>query len=613
MKKVNVHTHERAETRVRRAQSTDGDSLDFETLPSLLNYAVSTYDNPNALNYHASHGWTAYSHRELFDRVRKLALGLVDRGVKRGQTIGLVAPSSPEWLIADLAIQIAGAITVPVFNKISPESFKHEIVDSGMRLLFVGDPEEMPKAHDLAGKHVELVSFGYPGTHEAFDELSECGALVNERSHGLFEELCDQIRPSDLATIIYTSGSTGLPKGVELTQQAIVSQVKDAARRFPKDGYPDVCLSILPLAHVFARTVTYFHVASGFPVYFGDDPKQVVSYLQEIRPSIMTVVPRVLEKIYGGVKENLHELPGVKRRIAERALRRAEHRDIDQAARMIDRLYRRAVYAKLADAVGGKLRYVISGSSKLDPKLAQFFINVGVPIYEGYGLTEAAPVISANGPGKRKLGTVGPAFDSVEIRISEEGEILARGPNIMRGYHNNPQATAQVIDSERWLHTGDLGWLDDDRYLTITGRRKELFKKSTGEYVPPVPIEQELEKIPFVDSAVIFADNRVYVTALLFPDLDSLARYKRRHGLADMSEREFLASEFLHTKTQELINAINAHRHHCEWIERFHIVDHQASVESGELTPTLKVRRHHVEEAYHEIIEEMYASIGGTK
>jgi long-chain acyl-CoA synthetase len=276
-------------------------------------------------------------------------------------------------------------------------------------------------------------------------------------------------------------------------------------------------------------------------------------------------------------------------------------------------LYTRLVYPKLREALGGRIRYAISGSSKLQVGTARFFTNIGVPVYEGYGLTEASPVITANGPGRRRVGTVGLPLSGVEVRIAPDGEILARGPNTMLGYHNSPQATGEVLDGDGWLHTGDLGSVDVDGYLTLTGRKKELFKKSTGEYVPPGPIEYALSRIPYVDTGVIVADGRVYVTALLFPDLDRLNGFKSKFGLSDMSAHEFLRSDFLRRKTQEYVDEVNAHRHHCERIERFHILDHPASIETGELTPSLKVRRFHVEEIYKAAIDNMYASIGGWK
>lgn len=586
----------------------------FRTLPDLLRYVQSTYDAPNALNYPHDGGWVSYSHKQFAERVRRLALALEAMGVRRGERVGLIAPSSPDWLIVDLAIQSAGAVTVPVFNKISPESFLHEVRDSGMRYLFAGNPEEIPLIHEHKASLKEVITFWYSGTHERYESLFEEGRSIERERPERYGELCSAISDGDLATVIYTSGSTGLPKGVELTQRNIVSQVAASAERFPRDHTDDICLSLLPLAHIFERMVMYFYVAGGIPVYFVDDPKEAAGYIRSVQPTIMTVVPRVLEKVYTAIKERADEAHGIERLLIRGAIRRASEKEIERRFfGPLDAIYRRVVYPRFRDALSRRFRYLICGSSKLEPQIARFFTNIGIPIYEGYGLTEASPVISANGPRATRIGTVGKPFPGVEVKIASDGEILARGPNIMRAYHKNRGATDAAIDDSGWLHTGDLGSFDGDGYLRISGRKKELFKKSTGEYVPPAPIEYALSQIPYVDTAMIIADNRTYVTALLFPETEKLASFKERYGLANMTDSEFLKSEFLHTKTKEYINEINRHRHHCEWIERFTILDHAAAIETGELTPSMKLRRFHIEEMYRDTIEQMYSSIGGWK
>jgi long-chain acyl-CoA synthetase len=586
----------------------------FETLPALFRYAVSRYHCEDALSWPQGDGWVSWSHAELERRVKGLALGLRGQGVRRGEAVGLIAPSSPLWIVVDLAIQAAGAVTVPIFKRISDESFLHEVRDSGMRYLFVGNPDEMPMAHRLAAGLVQLVSFWYSGRHELFDALMSRGEEMDRAEPGLFDRLSAEVSERDLATIIYTSGSTGLPKGVELTQGNLVSQVRDASARFRMDPSSDRCLSALPLEHVFERMVMYFYMASGVPVSFVDDPKRLPAYAAAVRPTVMTVVPRILEKVAEAVSAGARRTRGVKGIIARAAVRRAVRKDVDtRSTGPLDGFYRKAVYPHMTAALGGRLRMVISGSARLEPEVARLLINIGIPIYEGYGLTEAAPVIAVNYPGARRLGTVGPLFPSVRVRISEDGEILAHGPNIMRGYHNLLKANGEIFTEDGWLRTGDLGELDGDGYLLIRGRKKEMFKKSTGEYVPPGPIEHALSRIPFVDTAVIVADNRTYVTALLFPDPQKLPAYKALHGLAGMDDADFLKSPFLRDETQRQIDQINAHLHHCERVERFAIMDHAPTVETGELTPTLKPRRFSIEQRYHELIESMYRSIGGWK
>ncbi len=585
----------------------------FTTIPALLLHATSQYSRPNALNFPDGDRWLPLSHAELRRTVEQLCVGLLEEGVRPGDRVGLLAPSSPLWVAVDMAIQCAGAVTVPLFKRISVESFTHEVSDSGMRWLFVGNPNEMPMAFEHARDKTTLVTFWYSGVHEHFERIMKRGQERSLREPGLFESLCRRVAPTDLVTIIYTSGSMGLPKGVELTQANLVSQVRATQRVFPPAAATDIALSVLPPEHIFERMTLYFYIASGIPVYFVDDPKRVSGYMTQVKPTIMTVVPRILEKVAIALQGAAQETPGAKGLVARAAVARARKRPADAPPGLRDRFFDAVVYARMRHALGGRFRQLISGASRLSPEVASFLINLGIPVYEGYGLTEASPVIAANSPGRRKVGTVGQAFPDVEIRIAADGEILARGPNIMRGYHNSAAATAAAVDAEGWLHTGDLGSLDADGYLAVTGRKKELFKKSTGEYVPPGPIEEALGRIPYVDSALTVADNRAYVVALLFPDPQKLAAFKKSVGLQTLSDAEFLKSDFLRTYTQDRINGINAHLHHTERVERFVILDHPASIENGELTPTLKLRRFAVETMYADAIEEMYRSIGGWK
>ena len=586
----------------------------FKTLPELFLYATGAFSRPDALNWPQAGGWLSFSHAQLRENVKRIALGLVDSGLRKGQSVGLIANSSPFWVMVDYAIQIAQGVSVPLFKRISPESLVHEVQDSGMRYLFVGNPEEMPMVFEQVAGKVPLISFWYSGTHEVFDRLLERGAELDRRQPELFEKLCRSVSEEDLATIIYTSGTTGRPKGVELTQRNIVSQVRGCQIVLAPDPKNDVSLSALPLDHIFERMLMYFYFAGGIPVYFVDDPKKVADYTRAVRPTIMTVVPRILEKVAAKMKETAMETRGPKGLLARAAVARAQKKDIAAPPRgPVDLLFSRLVYPRFSEALGGRLRMVVSGSARLHPDVARFLINVGVPVYEGYGLTEASPVISVNAVGRRRLGTVGQAFPGVQIRLGEDGEILARGPNLMRGYHNNPQATAETITADGWLRTGDLGSLDADGYLTIVGRKKEMFKKSTGEYVPPVTVEYALSQIPYVDASMIVADGRTCVVALLFPDLQKLRQLKERSGLADMSDEEFLRSDFLRRTTQEHVDRINSHLHHCERVERFAILDHPVTVETGEFTQTLKPRRFIIEKKYQGLIEEMYRSVGGWK
>jgi long-chain acyl-CoA synthetase len=583
------------------------------SLPSLIVAEGLKTTHTDFLNYpDGNGGWTNFTGPEVVTYIRELTLGLVDIGVARGERVGLIAPPSPEWVIVDLAIQAAGAVSVPIFKKISPESYRHEIKDSGMRHLFIGHPDEIPMAVEHGEGRAELITFGCCTDNERFTDLLERGRRRHTDDPGEFDRLLDAVTRDDLCTIIYTSGSTGLPKGVELTQNNLLSQIEATEQRFDIRSDTDVALSLLPLAHIFERMVVYFYLSRGVRIYFVDDPKKLTAYAQSAQPTIMTVVPRLLEKVHERIVEKAEEKRGLAGKLARSAIARAGYRSIDAAPSVVDRIYNGLVYRKFRAALGGRIRVMISGSAKAAPELLQFFVNVGLDMYEGYGLTETSPVVAANYPGHRKIGTVGPLFPEIEVNIAEDGEVLVRGPNVMRGYHNRPDATAETI-VDGWLHTGDLGSMDEDGYLTISGRKKELFKKSTGEYVPPAPIEKAIAEHPAVDTAVIIADNRAYVTALLFPDIEKISRVRSEHGFLSMSDREFLDSRYLREDILRHIEDVNRRRHHCEKVVRFELLDHAPTIDSGELTPTMKVRRQEIERIYRDKIEGMYKQIGGSQ
>lgn len=580
----------------------------LRSLPELL---LELRDNHTLMNCpDTTGGWEHYSSAEIREKTEALALGLLAEGLDPGEPVGLIAPSSPDWIIADLAIQAAGGVTVPIFKRISPQSYTHEISDSGLKRLLIGNPDEIPMAQEYAGNEVELITFGCCQDNERYQEILKKGRHRRTGNPEEFSERVTGLKPEGLATIIYTSGSTGLPKGVELVQSNITSQIEACLQLFSFDPERDTILSVLPLAHIFERMVMYFVLAQGLSVYFVDNPKQLGDYFRQVRPTAMTVVPRIMEKVFDKMQEKVETMDGLKGTIARAGVNRAKKRDPEKPGFSIfDPLYEKKVYSSLRERLGGRLHTVLSGSAKLPPDLARFFINIGVPVYEGYGMTESSPVIAANTPKRRKIGTVGPPIPGVEVKISDEGEILARGPNVMRGYHNKPKATAEMIGEDGWLSTGDLGSLDEEGFLSVRGRKKEIFKKSTGEYVPPEPIENALSRHPLVDTAVIFADNRPYVTALLFPDKEKVADRKEETGKEGLSDKEFLQSEAVQKDLQSHIEEVNQHRHQFERVHRYTILDHAASVDEGELTPTLKVRREVIEDRYSDLIEEMYADI----
>jgi long-chain acyl-CoA synthetase len=580
----------------------------FRTLPGLLKYVEANNQNACALGYKKGGAWVGMSTAEVGDTVRRLCLGLVELGLKPGDKVGVVADPSPFWILMDLAILGAGAVSVPMFANISHDNLKYEIDDSGMRFLFVGSDQQYQAMKPFFGKLEKIITMPDglgDGQCVSYEALQQLGAKRQAKNAGEYLRLSEGINEQDTATLIYTSGSTGVPKGVELTHRNLVFQVLAANKRFPLDPKTDKILSCLPLAHVFERMVTYYYFYTGTSIYFAEEIKKVAENLRELHPTVITMVPRLLEKVHAKMQANLEMAQGFKKTLGTKAWERAHSKVPGTKSGLMDKLYDALVYKKMRAALGGNLRIAISGSAPLDPSLATFLLNIGIPIYEGYGLTEASPVISCNFPGHRKLGTVGLAFPGVEVKIGDDGEILTRGPHVMKGYYNKPVETAEVLDKLGWLHTGDLGHLDPENFIKITGRKKELFKTANGKYVAPVPIEQAIAGNKLVDMVMVVAEGKPFTTALIFPDFENLKAVKAEIG-NQAGNDVFLDSPEAMAYIQKTVDEVNAKLNHWEQVQKFIVIKTPITVDSGQLTPTMKIRRHIVMEKYRAEIDSMY-------
>jgi long-chain acyl-CoA synthetase len=589
----------------------------FRTLPGLLKYIERNFKNDCALGYKAPGTgsqpgeWRRISHEQMGDTVRKLCLGLVDMGLKRGDKVGIVADPSPFWIMMDLAILGAGAVSVPMFANISPDNLQFEIKDSGMRFLFVGSEQQCQTLKPFFAnleKIVVLPAGLEGGNCISYDQLLKMGEKRMTANPGEYPRLSEAINEQDTATIIYTSGSMGVPKGVELTHRNLVFEVLGAGKRFPLDPATDKILSCLPLAHVFERLVCYYYLYTGCSIHFAEEIKKVGENLRELSPTVITLVPRLIEKVHARMQANVETAKGFKKKIGNAAWKRAHTKTPGTKDTFLDKVYDALVYKKMRAALGGRLRLVISGSAPLDPALAAFLLNIGIPVYEGYGLTEASPVIAANYPGHRKLGTVGLAFPGAEVKIADDGEILSRGPHIMKGYWNKPTETAEVIDKLGWLHTGDLGHIDSEGFIKITGRKKELFKTANGKYVAPVPIEQAIAGNKLVDMVMVVAESKPFTTCLVFPDFENLKIVKQECGCDEMANGDFLDTAQAADYIQKTLDEVNAKLNHWEQVQKFKVIKTPITIDSGELTPTMKIRRHIVMEKYRNEIDSMYRS-----
>lgn len=577
----------------------------------MLRHVTNTYQNAQAFNEREGNGWARTSTEAFAEQTRRMALGLVALGLKRGQSVGILAEPSPWWLMADLAILAAGGVSVPLFSHTSEPNVKFKIRHANIRLVFVSDQasaESFRAYRRLFSKAIIRGRGPKRGSLISDAELMRRGDQLSADQPMLFRRLCERARGDDTATIIYTSGSTGVPKGVRLTHKNFVSQIHAAAEWFKMDCDTDRVLSILPLAHVFERMVVYFCISRGVSIWFADDPKSVGRLIGEVKPTCMTVVPRVLEKVYAAMVSKTESAGSVPRALGRWGLSMAQtDAPMNGSAGWRFRAAQRVVFPKLRRALGGRLRLVICGGAALSPKLCSFFWNIGVPVYQGYGLTESSPVISTNCPGHNRVGTVGRALPGVEVAISSKGEVLARGPNIMAGYHKDTAATAEAIDADSWLHTGDLGKLDIDGYLTITGRIKELYKTAGGKYVCPAPIEKALTVSPLIDRAYVVAENRAFPGCLLFLDMDHARRVL---GAADggVPDDQLLVKPELIQNVQQVLTQANESLEPWERIREFRLITDEVTVQNGGLTPTQKLRRQYVDEKYKDLIESMYLS-----
>ncbi len=560
----------------------------FNTLQELFKHIQENIKTPSYLNYRNNGEWQSVSSDEFVRTVQQLSSAFTTIGVVKGTTVGIIAPSSPFWLMVDFALQNIGAVSVPIFTNIAAENLFYQIEDANISYLFIANADSDVHLQKSMESMKRVI------VKETFLDLSSPNILTWDEFLELGKETPvsnSKVRPDDLATIIYTSGSTGTPKGVELTHANLVIQVKDAQQAIPLHS-DDIVLSLLPLAHVFERMVMLYYLTSGTTIYFVDNIQKIGTYISEVKPSVMIVVPRLLEKIYTKIHVNIARASFAKRIIAGLAFWWARQRDPNVVERsFIDSLFDRIVYAKLLDALGGNFRIVISGGAPLSKPISKFFLNIGLPLYQGYGLTEASPVVCVNRIGANRWGSSGQVFNHVEVKLTEHKELLVRGENVMRGYHNKPVETAEAIDHQKWLHTGDLASIDEDGYITIESRLKELYKTSTGKYVSAVKIETALVHSKWIEYAMIIADARPFVSVLLF---------------VDMQLSENVDEAILQKIIAKRINGVNKHFNKWERIKKYKVIRETPTIENGLITPSMKIIRQKVMERYEAEIAVFY-------
>jgi long-chain acyl-CoA synthetase len=584
-------------------------------LPALFLSAVREKGRPDLFGARRSGGWEWISSQDALAQVREIAAGLVALGLQAGERVALVSENRPEWIMSDLGIQFAGGITVPVYPTLPAEQVRYLLRDSGARIAIVSTTDQASKINsvrrDSAIEHVAGMDTEAEGVLH-FSALRERGAAHLLAHPGLIEERLAGLSPGNLATIIYTSGTTGIPKGVMLTHANIASNVDASIRTFQFEQ-GDLALSFLPLSHVLERMVQYAFLEMGIGIAYVRSLERVADSLVEVRPNVFVTVPRLLERVAQKVTEGVEQQTGLKKFIGGRALAAVDaaadaflagHRPRGVAALSYG-LAERLIAGKVREKLGGRVRFLISGGAALSPSVARFFWGLGIPVYEGYGLTETAPVLAVNFPGAVRVGSVGKPIPGVEIRIAGDGEILSRGPNVMTGYLNKPLETEEVLRGG-WFHTGDLGAFDKDGFLKITGRKKEIMVLSTGKNIAPRAIEEALERSPYIAQVVAVGDERPSVGALIVPNFDAVVAWAREKNLPVDDRGALLARPEVRQLFQQEINRHQANLAVFEKARQFEFLHEEPSEENGLLTPTKKIRRRAIIDRFRHLVERMY-------
>jgi len=545
--------------------------------------------------------WVRYEPNVLQNSIYYLTIALRKIGVGKGVGVGIIAPSSPKWIMVDIATQICGGYTVPLFSNISSKHFEFQVQDAKVKVMAIDSWENLSEQIQPLVKSMDhLINFNSPEWNEFLENGKE---MDSETEQQKFAERLASISEDEIFSIIYTSGSTGKPKGVPLTQANIVSQMGAIAEFFPVK-LTDVCMSILPIAHIFERLVVYYFACSKLSIYFADSPNNVGKYLPEIRPSIMTVVPRILEKLYEKLIEGANKKPLPIRWLVKYAIIKAKNTDPMKKS-LRHTIWDKLVYSKMRAALGDNFYLMVSGSSPLNISVNRFLRNIGLALYEGYGLTETSPVISAECPANKRLGSVGKPLNNLNVRISPEGEIQVKGPSVFSGYYNRPDLNAEAFTDDGFFRTGDKGYIDEDNFIWITGRLKEMFKTSTGKYVSPIPIEQALSQRAFIEAALVFAEQRKFTSAILFLNKD-IIMHKLKKNEADFDLKKALYSRRIQVELQKHVDTVNKRLSDWEKVKKWTAVFETLTPESELLTPTLKLRRKAIERKFEKEINEMY-------
>lgn len=585
--------------------------MEIKRLHDVPEYQLAKYPKKTAIATKEGGAWKGYSTRELIDTAERIALGLMELGVGPGDKVAIASGNRSEWCLVDQAILRIGAIGVPIYPTSSPDDYAYVLNHSESKVIFSANGEIHAKA---AAAQPSCPHLGHLFTFDKLDGAKhwpEVMALANEAARPTLQRYKEQVKNDDLATIIYTSGTTGRPKGVMLTHNNILSNALASSTRFPVDDSAR-CISFLPLSHIYERMLMYLYMYSGVSIHFQESLDDLGDRIREVEPDVFTAVPRLLEKIYDKIVAKGDELTGVKRSLFFWALDLGHRYEVHGRSAWYNlqlAIARKLIFSKWQAALGGKTRIVASGSAALQPRLARVFTAAGIPIMEGYGLTESSPVISVNeldNDGLR-FGSVGRPIPGVQVKIADDGEILAKGPNIMVGYYKDEENTKATLDADGWLHTGDIGEISADGFLRITDRKKEIFKTSGGKYVAPQVMENKLKASRFIEQVMVIGENRKFPAALVVPEFVFLKDWCERKGIAFESREQVIRDQRVLDRIFKEVEAANEGLGQWEQVKKIALLPKEFAIDTGELTPTLKLRRKPIMAKYEAQVEGIYS------
>ncbi|MBD3750298.1 MAG: long-chain fatty acid--CoA ligase [Sphingobacteriales bacterium] len=574
----------------------------------LLSHNKEKYNTPDILAAKEDHVWKKYSISEVQDIVNQMSRGLLKLGIKRGDKVAVMSPNRPEWNFCDFGIMQIGAAQVPMYPTLATPDIQFILKDAEVKIVFVADQslyDKINKIKEEAQLEIAIYTFDQIDTLPNWKAVQELGKQNNQINLADYQK---QIQPDDLLTLIYTSGTTGTPKGVMLTHHNLISNVMYSSKLYPHQVKR--ALSFLPLSHIFERMVCYMYIYLGISIYYAESLDTIVANMAEVKPHCFTTVPRLLEKVYDRIVAKGHEQKGIKKQLFFWALNLGLKYEQGGANGFWYGLKlgiaRKLIFSKWRAALGGEIEVIVSGGAALQERLARVFWGAGIKVLEGYGLTETSPVIAVNGPypGQCKFGTVGKVLENLEVKIAEDGEILCKGPSVMKGYYNRPDATAEAITDE-WFHTGDIGEFKGE-FLAITDRKKEVFKTAGGKYVAPQVLENKLKESIYIEQIMVVGENRRFPSALIVPNFEKLLEWAARNNIKETNYKSLIQLKPVYDKIWSEVDRLNEDFGNWEKVKKIALLANEFTIDGGELTPKLSLRRKMILSKYSQIIEQLY-------